>query len=386
MQTTLNFRADRIIQAMLKVGWITVGTTLVGTGLIKTATSKPYLVSQSLVMISIFLIAVLTFLGSLVLSYWKLRREQFRLLDMNENRSGLWLNQYIFLSGQLYIPFDWLTVTKVNGGYRLNWQRALKLDRKKRPQLQPPSGIYLSNQWFDKKELTNFLTSVNYFQNGAVGPTPQMKASKTATVSKKARQIIRRQLISLVALFVIGNTVVVFDNGFRLKRTGGDDSHQKVQLKKDTTYKSRNLTFKIHHLYKATNQDDDPIMIVNMTVTPRNKHASLDADNFDTYKKWSDADEVNFRNYSEATDEIGAQVKIDGEQKPIINALDADGWYSSDYNTPLREPMNVVIRRPKAATFDLAYQGFYYEYNLPDDDDDTSIVFHVKTSDLEVLK
>jgi len=50
------------------------------------------------------------------------------------------------------------------------------------------------------------------------------------------------------------------------------------------------------------------------------------------------------------------------------------------------ETFNYIFKKPATDTFDITYQGFYYNLDeQPDDYDDTSAVIHVQSEQLEEL-
>lgn len=389
MQTTLKFKSQSISNMLMKVCWVIVSVMIVGTIVIKLATKNSYSHVQPLLLAGTFWFATCVFLGVIASSYHNLKVRDYQLAEINQNQTGIWITRYFFQPERVYVPFDWLKVVKNNGNIRLDWQRALRFDQKKRPRLQSHSGIALNSQWFDATELQNFLTTVDYFKNGAVGVPPTMaKSSRPKPKHKERKGNFRLQIIAMGAVLFVGNAVAFGAVGATSKKShvAGNDSHQKVQLKDNTTYRSRDLKFTIHHSYAAVTDEGDPVLIVNMSVQPRHSDASLSADAFQVYRKWSDKTEADSDDYSEARDYIGTKIKIGGANKPVMNIMDTNGWYGDEYSQGVRKPFNIVIKRPKTANFDFLYQGFYYQYNVPGKDDDTSIVFHVKTKDLEVLK
>lgn len=385
MQNTLKFRAQSILSALIRACWAIVGIMIIGTVIIKLAAKHSYSSAQPLIMVGVFWFATCILLAAIAFSYHSLRSQNYQLIEINQNQTGIWLTRYYFRTEQVYVPFDWLKIVKNGSNIHLDWQRALRFDRKKRPHLQSRSGITLNREWFDATQLNNFLVTVDYLKNGAVGAQPQMAIAKQPRKKVRKRQL-RLQLFMMGAVLLVGNAVAFGSTNVKPRHISGNDSHQKVTLKDNTTYRSRNLEFKVHHAYAAETDEGDPVLIVNLSVQPRHSDTSLSADAFEVYRKWSDKTEADSDDYSEARDFIGTKIKVGGVNKPVMNILDTNGWYGDEYSEGVRKPFNIVVKRPKSASFDFLYQGFYYQYNVPAKDDDTSIVFHVKTKDLEVLK
>lgn len=178
MQTTLKFKPQSITNALMEACWIVIGIMIFGTIVIKFAARNSYSAAQPLFMVGAFWFATCILFAALAVSYYRLRNRDYQLIEINQNQTGIWVTRYYFRTEQVYVPFDWLKIVKNGSSVRLDWQRALQFDRKKRPHLQARSGISLNREWFDSTELNNFLTTVDYFKNGAVGAQPQLKIGK----------------------------------------------------------------------------------------------------------------------------------------------------------------------------------------------------------------
>ncbi|MCH5463160.1 hypothetical protein HC026_11670 [Lactobacillus sp. LC28-10] len=385
MQTTLRFKPRSVTNALIRICWVIIIVMIVGTIVIKLAVKNTYSSVQPILMVEIFWFATSVLLANIAISYHHLKGQDYQLIEINQNQTGIWVTRYSFRSERLYVPFDWLKITRNSDNVRFDWQHALQFDRKNRPKLRSHSRISINSLWLDATQLTNFLKTIEYLQNGAVGAQPQIQESgQPKKTERKAK--FRSQIIAMSIVLIIGNAIAFGTTGKKVQHVAGNDSHQKVQLKDNTTYRTRQLQLTVHHSYAAETDEGDPVLIVNMSVQPRNKGASLSADAFKVYRKWSDKAEANDDDYSEARNFIGTKIKVGGEYKPVMNILDGSGWYGYEYSKGVCRPFNIVVKRPKSGSFDFLYRGFYYQYNVPDKDEDTSIVFHVKTKNLEVLK
>lgn len=312
-------------------------------------------------------------------------QSNFKLLELNQNGAGIWITQYQIRKKQLYIPFEWLTIDQSNSGINLSWTHAIIFNRKKRPRLQARDTLFIRKGWVTANSAANFFNTVTYFQNGATGPVPVMKPVKSAK-RPKARRKTNQQFLLILA------TALICNAGISLIATkqsplivSGNDFHKKANFKQGLVVKSRDIQFKINKAYAATSSNGHPLLILNMNAKPLKDSASLDASNFTLYKHWTAVEENNQANYSDAEHHIGESIQINGKVKPVVNVLGNDGWGSGSNEVPTNS-FNVILKRPNQAKFDLVYEGFYYQFNKPDKYEDTSIVLHVKTKSLEVLK
>lgn len=384
MQTNLQYKQSAVLRATNNLYRTILVIMALGTVALYFVSADTISIMRFLVNYMMLWIPMLALCVYVLVNYLQMQRNDFKLIRVNDQHTGFWLTSYGFSTDEVFISFDWLTINvQSNGFVQLIYSHAFKFKKNGSARLLPGKAVAIRQRWFDEMELRNFLATFTYLNDGERGEQPKMAPLKD---SEATTGLSLQKTISLtVSIFVAVMLVAMFPVTYQTLTGTAHNYHRSYDLKVNKTYHSRFLDFKINHVYGAKSTDNKPLMIVNMTVNgdgDDDNYSSLGLTDFDVYRHWTPALEAQDKSYDSHMSD-GFTIKTKSGAKKVINSLD-DGFSLSD--TSASQTFNVVVKRPKNGSFDLVYAGFNFDYKNPSKDDDTSIVWHVKKSQLEELK
>jgi len=336
--------------------------------------------------------------GYLWRSYRQLAQNEFEVLQLNQEGTGIWLTFYGLKVRRYYIALDWLTLVPSRNGVELRYQHALQFNRHQQALVTAHGELMLSHRYFDKKQLNQFIKTLKMSNQQAI-------LEHIARVKKQPVHRVQRHLVGniITGVVIVAGMAIAWqpktipDSSVTPKTTTkkshqaageGGDYHQKLNYQKDQMIETRQMKLTIHHLYQATTTEDEAVVIMNATAQPRTNQTNfmIAGHYFKLYEKWTLKAEADSRDFGDLSyKQNNLQIQDGTESRAVINVL-TEGFSSSRYQSHGPETFNYIFKKPATDAFDITYQGFYYNLGQqPDEDEDTSAVIHVQSEQLEEL-
>lgn len=403
MNKQLAYNSKRIQYFFSRVIWLLVFVLVFfgSLGLALKYTDHKYSAYVHSLLISYWLLLALVG-GYFWYSYRQSANHKFEIVRFNEDGTGLWLTIYGFKIRQCYIDLDWITVVPVAKGIKLRYAHALAFNQKGRPTVLNGDSLSLTTSFFDKGQLIQFVKNLNPDNQTAI--LKHFDSVPGQPVRAAKYPVGRIALFGAVCLIGLVGAWQFKPNLIQAEpksttahkqasiETPADDSYfQKVNYRAGQTIETKLMSLTVNRIYQATSSDNEPLVIANVSVSTDSKPEaliSIEGQSFRIFKKWSKKAESKRDDHSLTNMEElpkGIAVQVGGVNQPIMDVMD-EGFAIFEEES-LNQPFNLVFKRPKTKTMDLVYEGFRYreKEDEPGELDDTSVIIHINTQDLEVL-
>lgn len=382
---------DRYMQAwfLQYLLWAVIGTVIINL--------LPYF--KKITWLNIFFWIVLLVIGVVqALKAKKLVDQEYKIAELSETRKGinLYLSNNFF--EPIYIPFEWLAVTKsdLKQEFTFKYSKSINFGFRGRVQVFPKNKIKLDDKYLDPTELENFVEIIgkvqkdtNFNINGLDLYEPQEQYNTGKWNFWKNGQVFSWIILLLTIPTVLFTTVVENNTHYvpskqsTKKKTDVINYHAMYNYSPKMTIKTDFWKFKIEHAYLVKNSQTDGDFVV-LNIHPKlitNKdYVDFYAGMFESYSMWTLDKEQNYESIDSADNNPTFVADVNGNKERIVNIL-REGWGIDNSYNP--KSFNIVLKLAKGNHTDILYQA-YSDKRTKDDDND--FVLSINKKDLETIK
>lgn len=336
-----------------------------------------------------------------VTRYVILSKRNFLAISVNDERTGLIIFLNNFPSRSAFVAFDWLTVKMIDQKAILTYKHATMQNNRGGLRLLGHGQLVLSHYFFDQKELIEFAKTLQALKSGntetldTIAEEAMAKDKAASPLRRLNLRMLVKNPILLVSVILMALMITTAVGQYINKKRYVEQQqlafhHTEVNYHRGDTLTTRLEKIRINHVYSVKNSSNVPVLVFNITLKDRHKDPDgfppmASADDFMIFEKWSKPAEKEFKQFDEGSSNTVAYVMINNRAKRVI-----DVYNEGQGAAPMPNGMstfNIVVKNPQTSKFDFEYAGFNAtEKFSASAGDDSSIVYHMKKTDLESLK